>query len=281
MENKVLVPVDFSEVADISIRSAVAFCKTLDATLYLLHIINKPTMYIGKNKVYDNQLIEESTVNKLQEIADDIETDHQVRVEIIAVPGTIFETIHMVCNEIKATWVFMGTHGVKGFQHIRGSNVLRILNHAIVPFVLTQRKTEIHPQIKDVVLPVNVPLQSNEKTPFAIYLAQHFSCRFHIIYPTETDSYLVRKVNYNLFHTKQSFEKEDIEYTVKQIDKDNSYLADAVIDYAEQINADMIMIMIYPEKGIGEFFIKPEQQKIIENQPRIPVMCINTGTILG
>lgn len=275
---KILVPVDFTEVSEIAIKHAIVFAKITNAEINLLHVIQKPLFFIGKKHTYDNQLIEDTTISILQQMADDIETEHEVDVQILAVTGTIYETIPHVSSEIGAHFVFMGTHGVKGFQHIRGSNALRIIYHSSIPFILTQKKLPFG-IYDNIVFPITIQSESAQKTDWAIYFSKIFSSKINLLIPNEIDKYLHRKIHTNLNYVKKIFEKNNITYTIKTAEKDSNSFAESINNYAQEIKANMIMIMIYPEKGSGEFFLTPNQQKIISNAGQVPVICINPGTI--
>lgn len=280
MKSKILIPLDFSEVSDIAIMHATEFAKKTNSEIYLLHVIEKRMTFIGKNKEYDNQLIEKTTVNRLQKVAEDIETTHKLNVEIIVVPGNIFDTITAVASEVGASFVFMGTHGVKGIQHITGSYALKVIYHSSVPFILTQKEEpKKENAYKKIIFPIDTRQESAQKTEWAVYLAKTFDAEIHIVYPKETDNYLVRRINGSLNYVKKIFDKYQIKYNFQCTEDNVSKLSDDTNRYAEEIDADLIMIMIYPAKGAGEFFLTPSQQKVISNTAQIPVICINPGTL--
>jgi len=279
LKNRILVPVDFSEVSDFAIQHAVIFAKKINADLYLLHIIEKPLIYVSRNNKYDNQLIEEATMTRLQKIADEIEYNQQLNVEIIAISGNIFDSINHVAREMEANFVFMGTHGVKGMQYIRGSNALRILYQATIPYILTQKLPQHEGEFDNIIFPVDVQPESAQKADWAIFIAKKFNSKINIIVPKENDKLINRKVNWSLNFVKKAFTTAGINFNVKLTDRDNTYLAEDTIKFAEEIKANLIMVMIYPSKGT-EFLITPDQQKVISNPHQIPVMCINLGTLV-
>jgi len=280
-ENKrnILVPVDFSEVAEIAVKHAIEFAKKIESNIYLLHVIQKPVIYIGRSSTQDTELIEEATITRLQKMANDIENEHKIHVEIIAVPGSIYDTINAVSAEIEAAFVFMGTHGMKGFQFIRGSNALRVVYHSLIPFILTQKESTKIGEYNSMVFPLDCNRESPQKVDWALYLAKYFKSKIHILYAKETDKYLERRVLSNVNYCKKVFDANQVEYKIVKANKSTTGLSEEINSYAKSIDADLIMIMLYPEKGAGEFFLTPGQQKIIANPSGIPVICINPGTM--
>jgi len=279
-KNKILIPVDFTEIADVAIENGIAIAKGIDAEIYLLHVIQKNIVFIGRTNKYDNELIAAGTINKLHEIADNIESVHKLKVDIIAIPGNIYDTINAVASEIGANFVVMGTHGMKGLQFIKGSNVLRIVYHSPVPYILTQKKNFAPENYSNVVFPVDAHQESAQKTDWAIYLAKKFNSKINVLAITESDGFLAKRINHNLYYIKNKFNQNNVNYTIETSTKDGSEFAEETNRYADAIKANMIMITLYPQKGAGEFFLTPAQQKIIMNPGEIPVLCINPGALV-
>jgi nucleotide-binding universal stress UspA family protein len=278
-KNKILVPVDFTEVSNAAIQHATLLAKQINGEINLLHVIEKPFIFIGRKNRYEDQIIEAGTQNRLQELADRIEKEENLQTDILAVQGNIFDTITAVASEIGANFVVMGTHGVKGIQHLTGSNALKVIYHSPVPFMLTQSKGPANQMYDNIVFPLDSQHESIQKTDWAIFFSNKFNSKINILIPTETDSYLAKRVKNNLGYVKSKFEKFGISYTVNVSTRDSAYLADETNRYTAEINANLILIMIYPSRGAGEFFITPAQQKMISNPNEIPVMCINPGAL--
>lgn len=278
-KNKILVPVDFSDVSIAATKHATLLAKKLHGELSLLHVIKKRFTFVGKKSRQEDQLIEEATVGRLQKIADEVERDSGIPTDIIALSGNIFELIPEVAAETKASFVVMGTHGMSGLQHIRGSNALRIIYQSSLPFLLCQEKEPLPGEYSDIVFPLDTNYESAQKTEWAVFLAQKFGSTIHVFYPNESDSFLKNKVKTNLNYVKNKFDANNVKYTLTLSERDNSTLAEDVNKFAKETNANLIIIMIYPSKGAGEFFLTPTTQKIITNEEQIPVICINPGNV--
>ena len=127
MENtayKVLVPHDFTSVADTAINHAAKIASIFDGGIYLLHIV-------GKDKEVGDAR------EKLTKIAEEAAKTYNLKVEPIIRIGNIFEDIGDVATEIDARLIVMGTHGVKGIQKLVGSYALKVITHSKVPFIFS------------------------------------------------------------------------------------------------------------------------------------------------
>ena len=124
---KVLVPHDFSPVADCAVSHAAKIAKSYNGEVYLLHVV-------GKAKEVD------ANKDKLRAIGEKAEAKYGIKANVIVRIGNIFEDIGDVASEIGAGYIVMGTHGARGMQKIMGSHAIRVISHSKVPFVIVQEK---------------------------------------------------------------------------------------------------------------------------------------------
>lgn len=275
----ILVPIDFSEVAETAISYAAQYAKAIGGELSLLHIIEKRVTFIGRNKKFDNELIEEATYSKLEKFADEIEERFQVKTDILAIAGNIFDTINDVSKEINARWVFMGTHGAKGFNLFGGSSALKVVYHSPVPYILTQKNLPNGYSFDKIVIPIDFRLQSREIVIWAIHVARLFGSKVYMVTPSTSDKDLAIKISGNLHFMKEKLTKAEVEYQVDSSDRNVDDWAIMTNDYAKIIRANLIMIMVFPVTGVEEFLFTNNAQKVIANPAQIPVFAINPNTI--
>jgi nucleotide-binding universal stress UspA family protein len=278
-KNTILVPIDFSEVADTAIRLAAEFAKQHNGDLSLLHVIEKRVTVVGRNRKFDNELIEEATYSRLETYADQIENTHKVKTDILAIAGNIFDTINDVAKEINANWVFMGTHGVKGFNLFGGSSALKVVYHSAVPYILTQRSMPNGFNFEKIVIPIDYRLQSREVATWAIHCYKKFGSKAYLITPTASDSGIAKKIAGNLTYVKDKLLKAGMEFHVDVSERQMDDLAVMTNDYAKFVKANLIMVMVFPATGVEEFLFSNAAQKIIANPGEIPVFCINPSTL--
>lgn len=278
-KNTILVPVDFSEVAETAITLAAQYAKAIGGDLSLLHVIEKRVTFVGRNRKFDNELIEEATYTKLEKFADEIEDRFQVKTDILAIAGNIFDTINDVAKEINAKWVFMGTHGAKGFNLFGGSSALKVIYHSAVPYVLTQKNMPNGFSFDKVVIPIDFRLQSRELVTWATHIANTFGSKIYMVSPSTSDKGLSTKIAGNLLYIKEKLTKANIDFQIDESDRNVDDLAIMANDYAKIIKANLVMIMVFPATGVEEFLFTNAAQKIIANPGEIPVFAINPNTI--
>jgi nucleotide-binding universal stress UspA family protein len=258
-----LVPWDFSEVAKSALGHAIKVSKILNADITLLHI--------GKED--DNTIVRmnESVSECLQ--LKNININWQIR------EGSIFTTIKETAEQLGAIFVVMGTHGMTGVQKLLGSKALKVIAESNVPFIVVQ-KSPADVAFRHIVMPVDFTKESKEKLRWADFIARHFNIKMYLFVPTISDNTLLKKTKANLAFAKNYLDERKIQYEIVA-SKTKGKFSDQTIAFAEEISADLIMIMTTKNIGIADYIFAADEQAIIANKPGIPVMCINPRLDVG
>ncbi len=263
LKNVILVPTDFSEVCGNAINQAAEAAKLLKFKVVLLHVIDSNTRSMLKDEAKDAAFIEE----KLKDLAKSLENEKGILVEYIAKEGNIFETIPEVASEIDASIVYLGTHGKVGMQKLTGSFALKVVTGSPVPVIVVQKRT-FEGGYNDIVLPITSDAGPWEKTKWATHISKQFGAKIHIYY---TDS---EKINETIDLITKYFDENNVEYSTRAAEKSGGFTKQ-LLDYATSMNADLIMIMTNPEKGLKSFILGSYDEELMFNVSQIPVMCIN------
>jgi len=271
-KNIILVPTDFSKVADNAVNHAVILAKTLNGEITILHIVPK------KEK-------QEEAKEKTEKIAADILSKHNVTAHSIVRIGNIFDDIGDVAKEIGAKIIIMGTHGVKGFQHITGSYAMKVITNSSIPFIVVQTKI-VNRGYNEIVLPLDLNAETKHKISVTAALAKYFNSKIHIIATKETDEHYANTIKRNLGFTKSYLDGQGVSYTVKIADEKGNF-TEQVLNYANAVNADLIAIVSTPDAALPSFLASDDEQDFITNEAQIPVLCVNAikitvaGGVLG
>ncbi len=265
LNKRILVPTDFTGVADTAISHATVTAKAIDGEVWLLHIIDAD----GDKKAAEESLLREAQLVK--SISPDTHVETLIR------EGSIFDDITMVGREIGAHLIFMGTHGLKGFkQFATGSLALKVVTGSHVPYVIVQDQPLEKGGYFNIVVPMGLHKDAKQKLVNVANIARYFNSTVHVITPDEKDEFLANTVKLNLKFTKHFFDERDIPYTV-HICKHGSgtKFANDILDYAVDIKADLICIMNHHESGILNILGPSLEQVLITNHAKIPVMLVN------
>jgi hypothetical protein len=120
----------------------------------------------------------------------------------------------------------------------------------------------------------------------AIFMGKYFDSKVHILKTVSTDKMLIKKTNVNLNFAIKYLIQNDIDYEIHDLPRSN--MAQQTIDFAQQINADLIVIVTTKNITFADYIIGASEQFIIANSSKIPVCCVNpkasfakTGQFMG
>lgn len=264
MENQskpILIPTDFTVVAQYAIEYGVSFAKTSVARIILLHIVKK------SSEIADATVKVEAEANKVAQ-------EYGVEVMGVVREGTIFSAIGDAVNELDAGLVIMGTHGVKGMQKLTGSWALKVIVSSKVPIIVVQG----HPAknvVQKILFPVDFKKENREKIGWAYYVAKLFKAKVCIFRSEITkDKKIEQGVKTNLVFTEKYLRSKDIDFEVV-IAKGAESFSKEMIQFAETVDADMILITTTKGISLADFVLGASEEEIISNSAHIPVMCVN------
>lgn len=263
MSKIILVPTDFTPIADNALEHAVAVANTINAKIALIHIVPKKS-HVEEAKTRLSMMLERPELKSL-----DIEIDPIVRV------GTIFEDIGDVAEELSADLIIMGTHGMKGLQFITGSRALKVITSSSTPFVVVQESKIKETGYDDIVVPLDLSKETKQKLTIVAQMAKYFKSRVHLIIPRESDEFLKNQLDRNLNYAKQFFNEQQIELTTKVSDEKSGDFDDGIIQYASEINADLIAIMNLAANSLVGMLGSSYVQNILTNEAQVPVLIVN------
>ncbi|MBQ4216216.1 MAG: hypothetical protein II663_08085, partial [Bacteroidales bacterium] len=175
----------------------------------------------------------------------------------------------------------MGTHGIKGLQKITGSWALKVIEGSNCPFIVVQRPPRDE-HFEDIVCTVEYKKEDKQKVGWAVYLNKFFKSKIYLYVQKSSDSNLKRQIYSNLVHVKSILDQNKIEYTeVEGAGKDD--FAEEVIEYANSINANAILVSTYKELDWADYMFGANEQKIIGNKYGISAITVlpNAGKLKG
>lgn len=259
---RIIVPWDFTDIAENALSHAVKMAKVLDNTITLLHIVKK-----------DKEIDE--AFKKLKDVAAKAQDKYGIETAALVKEGTIFTTIGEYTEENEdINLVIMGTHGMKGLQKLTGSWALKVIVSSHAPFIVVQDPPTEKVSYDKIVFPVNFKSENREKLIWAIYFGKIFKAKIHFVKQDVSDKNLVKKVNQNLTFARKYLSKYNVEYEIATAEKSGNF-AQATINYAKDIDADLMLIMTTKNIGTIDYVMGASEQFIIANTAKVPVMCVN------
>ncbi len=256
----IIVPWDFSEKAEFALQHAILYSGLMEVDIALVHIVKKESE------------IQEAT-QKINEKIDSVKGQLKNKILPIVKEGSIFTSITEIIEETDASLAIMGTHGMKGMQKITGSWALKVITGSKCPFIVVQDGTS-DKKVNDIVLPIDFKMENKEKLVWTNFLGQFLRTKFHLCYLDSTDLIVKKRTKANMAVATKYMSERGIDYEIKKLDGKGG-ISQQTLDLAKEINSSLVMIMTTKNIRLQDYMLGADEQKIIANEYKIPVMCIN------
>lgn len=256
----ILVPHDFTPVADNALSYAVNLANSINANVDLLHIVKDER---DKSKA-------EQQLDKVVSAVKDKPEDVEIRTSIVA--GSIYTDIASKASELHSTLIVMGTHGAKGMQKIFGSFAIKVITSTHIPFLIVQDEFTAA-DIKKMVVPIDESQESLQIEQVASGLAEILHAEIHIVTEKKFDSNLKLKTAVHSGLLTKQFKAKNVAYQTKILDRKKGYAND-IVSYTKEIGADLIAFAYHSDRLLPQF--DTFAQSLITNKQDVPVLILNS-----
>lgn len=274
MIKDVLVPTDFSKCSVSAVKVAAQLAKKLNATIHLLHVIETPVV------AYDAGMVNFESLPQamfMKDLADDNMKNllaepflQGVSVESKIEYDAIYTRINHYVEKHHIHLIVMGSHGAKGFNEIvLGSNAERVVRYASCP-VLTIKQDYAEFKVNNIVVASDFNSEADEMFKGFKQFTALFDAKLHLV-----------RVNtpINFETTPESNEKmakfakrNQLQNYTMSIYNDTTE-EDGVLDYADEINADLLLIGTHGRTGLAHL-IKGSIAEDLLNHSKRAVLSI-------
>lgn len=275
----IISAIDFSDCSINALEHAVSIARNSKSNLLLLWINNPYTTKTILSSDMSDDLVEEvehqftKLINKYSPQLPDSKIDYLIR------EGKVYKEVVNQARESEAWLIVAGTHGSSGFEELwMGSNANRIVTAAPCPIITIRAGVEVSRNLERIVMPIDSTMETRQKVPFTCELAQVFDAEIHIlaVYTTIIDDVRGRVMSYAKQAAK--FLKENgVRHQIVEVEAEN--LSTTTMEYAKNINANLISIMTEQEKTATNLWLGPYAQQMVHHSP-IPVLSIHPKEIL-
>ena len=256
------MPTDFSDVSAFAIDHAVEIAKIFNHRICLLHVVSRRTP--GTPRHVELQ-------DKLQAQADAITRRTRLSVSFLLEAGSIFSAISEVADRMAAEFIVMGIHGKKGVQHLVGSYAYKVVCSSNVP-VMVVKHMHHHVGYKNIIVPIDFSRESTQKITQAILFARYFNARVRVFgFLSSTNKAKIIKKEALLKNVTDIFKKQRIPVTTDLLVKRGIDWEEALMRFADESDADLIMIVAEKGGRIPDIFSSNSTERIIDKAD-VPVL---------
>jgi len=262
MNTKLLVPTDFSEVAQSAMQHAIKFAEIISADIVLLHVVNS------------REDVEEAKEKLSKEITLGSSFSSSCNVTSFVRIGNIFEDIGDVAAELGISLIFMGTHKASRWQKLVGSRAIKVITSSPVPFIVTQEKLMNSNGYDNIVVPLDLNVETKQKLELVAKIAHYFDSQVHLLTNDNSDEFIKTKLKANQVWASNYLESKDIKNSSHLVDQADS-LTEGIFKLSKEVDADLIAIMNLADETVLGLYENSFQEEIVANDLKVPVLCVN------
>lgn len=250
----ILVPIDSTEQTIIALNQSYNLARLTKSKIVLLTV--------------DEENNPGAAQKRLAELAKEAEEKSGCPVETMVRKGNVYEEINKVADVLNPL-LMIGLTSKITLNKIIGKNAFKMVRESKHP-VITIRGKVHRDGCKTILLPLDLTKQTREKVDRAIELAKQFDANIRVIsILTQTDEESENKLISYSNQVWKHIKTQGIRCSIKTLRGTN--VPQMILDYAHEVEADLILIMSKAELNVKEFFIGTVAQRII-NESDIPVL---------
>lgn len=273
MSKKIVVGVDFSDCSINALEHAITIAQRAKSGIVMVwvnHLDYSKEIFTVEPK----QLKSEVEI-RFQEMVKKYETKlWGQKLEYVIRKGKVYKEICLVAEEQEAFLMVIGTHGSSGFEEFWiGSNANRMVSSAKTPVITIRNGIDVGKDLKRIIMPFDSTKETRQKLPYTALLAKYFNSEVHILglFTSTMDDLRYRIRNY-VAQAEDYFKENDINYVVTYLEVDN--ITQATLDYAKEVNANLISIMTEQETTTSNLWLGPYAAQMVNHSP-VPVLSVH------
>jgi len=283
--NSLLVPTDFSEQSLVALEQSYNLAYLNHINITLLHVIpeNSGVSFLPFFSKVQSSLMtkqyKEECMEKLNKIIEKSAKKTKVVIKPLLETGKVYEKIIEVSESILSKYIVIGVNSQplnSKKKSFLGSNTLRVLREAKCP-VITIKGKEFRNGCSRIVLPLDLTKETKRKVEKAIELAKYYDASIKVFSALLTaEPSILNRLNDQIQQVRNSIFERSVACTaeIRSGIKGKDSFASLILNYAHEVDADLIMIMTQQENDWAEFFVGSTAQAII-SQSTVPVMSLS------
>lgn len=274
--NKILIPFDDQVISKGALEYAALIASNTGASITALFLAN-PKDYASKEafNAQVKKMVDEQIYPKLEEVRLKYPNIHKIDLQIRGLIKPIYQHVLDFANENKVDFIVTRSHGYHNSEdwedHLNNTNAYKIVLEAKCP-VFTFTSIPESPKLKNILLPVDLSQGSLFKLPLVIELARKFNSTIHLLSSSEdTDEHA--DLESQLLSVHEDLQSKSLSTKKNKIEQKS--MAEAIIDYTNKQNMDLVAIMSRPGFRWSDLWVSPKAKQILA-QSKIPVLSIRS-----
>lgn len=234
-----VVPIDFSVDSLKGLEWAILFSQKLSVNIQMVYVLSNSSDFQSSVVELEQKYAEAHFAKLVKEYAPRMGNDSKLK--YIIKRGKVYREVVNQVNSYKDAVVSASTHGASGFEELFiGSNALKIMAATEKP-VFTMR-TVIPRDIRKIVVPIKLHLDTRQKAPMVADIAGLFGAEVHLVsISTQKNKRDLERLESYSRQIERYFATRRVKTVQKRLI--GASLPSLTCNYCEAVDADMIAIM--------------------------------------
>lgn len=275
MYEKILVPLDGSELSELALPYSEDLSEKLGSEIILLHVCEPP----GSRCFHIHHLYME----RMSEITKE-HLEGKTKVEPIVLSGNVAEEIIDYAEENNISLITMATHGRSGMKRwMLGSIADKVARETTKPVLLIRAKG-VHPAVREkeilnnLVIPLDGSKESEAILPYIEELAPRLKAEVTLLQVIVPTHYTIEPPPTQVMYSKEEIEQLKAK-TRDYLEKAGSGLegkgvhvrfevavgkeAEEIIKFADRTNADLVAMSTHGVSGFSQLFLGSVADRVL------------------
>ncbi len=273
LQKQIFVPTDFSSASAAALQYAIYIANRTNSLIHLVHFAHRDNLKDKNDSAtaYKNKV--RALETRLEEMKVASGAAFRIKAQVITTNDPISGLIHDYGLKIDAELACIGTFGSdsKPSKFNLGNNTEKLVKSVNFP-VLTCRETKSPIQFKNFLLPIDLTKYTSEKVERIIRFAKSFDATIHLVAVSEfLEEFISSRsaLEDKMEEAAETIRKHGLKCTTEMIRHD--MVSNSILLYAEEIDADLLVIMSHAENKFNQLLFGSRINKVISHSA-IPVL---------
>ncbi len=297
MYEKLLVPLDGSTLAEVALPYAEELSGRLGSRIDLLHIGESNKIIEQHNLHFYLQNKADAIKNFIALYAEKPDNNREIQVTAVLTTGHPAEKIVEYAEREDAGLIIMSTHGRSGIlRWALGSVADKVVRGTRKPVMLIRAKnarTGIHDKklLRKMMVPLDGSPEGEAVIPYVAELASRLEAEVTLMQVLSTGYQVIATGDYIAYTEKQI--ESDKTFAQKYLAKVEAWLkkngansksviklkngnaAEEIIAFADEINADLVIMGTHGRSGVGRWVLGSVAERVLQNG-NTPLMLVRS-----
>ncbi|MCZ2141782.1 MAG: universal stress protein [Bacteroidia bacterium] len=273
MINSILVPTDFSPIANNALLYAIEFAKRCNANIHILHVkqvpLSDPNIPAEAYQMYIDE-INKNEQDGIEKLKAAILIDANIKYTFHSAVGFVSDEVHSFTENNEVDLIIMGTKGASNLTEILiGTNAASVIGKTLIPALIIPPNFQFKP-IKNILYATDYNEPEFPAFTRLVYIAEIFDASITVMHnKTDYDKY------FNIESTFFNRNKEKLNYpNLKIVSQEQKDTLTAIDNWIDANKNDLVVLAKHNRSFFDRLFHRSLSKRMAYHT-KIPLLILN------